>query len=90
MASNTHDNVAPGRLHLRLRLPLSWDCIESVRQAVSAVIAASLNNELLAEQMAMVASELLENAVKHGEAGPIELCLEATDGQLDVALDSWW
>jgi len=86
MASNTLDVVAEGRLQLRLRLPFSWDCIESVRQAVSAVIAASLNDQLLAEQMAMVASELLENAVKHGEPGPIELCVEETDGQLDIAL----
>lgn len=84
---NTSD-VEQGCLQLRLQLPYSWDCIESVRQAVAAAIMASLSNPMLAEQMAMVASELLENAVKHGEEGPIALTVQETAGQLEVALSN--
>lgn len=43
---------------------------------------------MLAEQLAMVASELLENAVKHGEEGPITLTVQESAGQLEVAVEN--
>lgn len=86
MSGKESDEPGGERLELRLRLPFSWDCIEPVRQAVAAAVTASLGDTRLAEQLAMVASELLENAVKHGVPGPIEFDLHEEAGALAVTV----
>lgn len=55
-------------LNCNIEIPLSWSWIESVRQIVKQKLAEY--DEELRESAVMVASELAENVVKHGE--PLE------------------
>lgn len=55
-------------LDCNIEIPLSWSWIESVRQIVKQKLAEY--DEELRESAVMVASELAENVVKHGE--PLE------------------
>jgi anti-sigma regulatory factor (Ser/Thr protein kinase) len=83
-------------LNCNIEIPLSWSWIESVRQIVKEKLAEC--DEELCEAAVMVASELAENVVKHGE--PLEhsqsglirlatqenkLLITSTNGVRDVA-----
>jgi hypothetical protein len=57
------------RLLLHLVLPSDWERIDSVREAVSRCAVAVFDDEELQNELAMVAAELLENAMKYGTSG---------------------
>ena len=57
-------------LHLDLAIPPDWGRIDQVREAVSHCVTAVYANRDLRDALAMVASELLENAFKYGKSGP--------------------
>jgi len=57
-------------LHLDLAIPPEWGRIDQVREAVSHCVNAVYANRDLRDALAMVASELLENAFKYGKQGP--------------------
>jgi hypothetical protein len=64
-------------IYLELCLPPSWDRIELVRQAVALSVDAVVGDADFKDAIAMVASELLENAVKYGKPGcPLRLVVE--------------
>lgn len=58
-------------LRLDLAIPPDWERIEPVRQAVALCAAAVFEDPELQERLAMVSAELLENAIKHGQPGPV-------------------
>jgi hypothetical protein len=58
-------------LRLDLTMPPDWERIEPLRQAIALCAAAVFDNPELPESLAMVSAELLENAIKHGQPGPI-------------------
>jgi hypothetical protein len=55
-----------GELRMSLRFVADWDRIELVRRAVSDSADAVFADERFTDAIGMVASELLENAVKYG------------------------
>jgi hypothetical protein len=66
-------------IQLRLAMPAEWDRVDSVRQAVAFCVQAVFGDEDLREALAMVAAELLENAVKYGKPeSPVELNVDET------------
>src|SRR5262249_38094965 len=68
-------------LNLKLSVPGEWARIDRIRLAVSHAVAAVTDDEADRDAMAMVAAELLENAIKYGVADTaIELTLEHSDG----------
>lgn len=60
---------------IELRLPFRWEAIEPARQSIVAALQARFDDPLLAEKLAMAASELLENAIKYGSPSPVDLML---------------
>ncbi len=80
--------MSKSRIELSLRLPFRWDSIEPARQSVISAIAAALSDSVLADQMGVAASELLENAVKHGREEELVLTLQESDGSLAVVVRS--
>lgn len=58
-------------LHLELPLPGDWEQIEVARAGVQQLIEGALRDPDRREAIAMVASELLENALKHGPEVPL-------------------
>src|SRR5512145_256779 len=53
-------------LHVRLPIGPEWDAIEPLRASVLACVGAVFPDAALAERIALVAAELMENAVKYG------------------------
>jgi hypothetical protein len=72
-------------MHMFLTVRAEWDSIEHVREAVRlAAIAVYGDGGEAAHVLAMVAAELLENAVKYGdpkETGPIRFALDIENGE---------
>jgi two-component sensor histidine kinase len=65
-----------GAMRIRLTLRPVWSSVEVVREAVMDGARAAFDNEV-AEALAMISAELLENAVKYGDAaGPIRFTLD--------------
>ena len=56
--------------HLELPLRQEWEAIEPLRNGVTACLRAVFRDLAVCEALAMVAGELLENAVKFGDRGP--------------------
>jgi hypothetical protein len=75
------------KMMLQLSLPHDWERIEVVRQAISLCVGAVFGSVAFRDAIAMVSSELLENAIKHGvpEAG-VELLVEQTDHAISVVV----
>jgi hypothetical protein len=73
-----------------LRVPLAWQWIERVRDAVSGVLEDS--PEELRESAVMVASELAENLVKYGQPVDDEdsgrITIEVIDGFVTIASEN--
>ncbi len=62
-------------LWLQFVMPADWQRIEPVRQAIAMCAAAFFADPNLQDRIAMVSAELLENAVKHGQAQQISFSL---------------
>ena len=74
-------------LHLDLAIPPEWGRIDQVREAVSHSVGAVFGDRDLRDALAMVASELLENAFKYGKPGPaVHITVREDDGQVVVAV----
>jgi len=72
-------------IHLQLCLPPEWEPIESVRQAVSLCAQAVFGDSRFCDAVSMVSSELLENAVKYGQARhPVLLVVEERPDEVIV------
>lgn len=56
-----------GGLRVSLSVPPDWTAVEPIRHALALYAHAVLKNVREAETIAMVAAELLENAVKHSD-----------------------
>ena len=72
---------------LELRLPPSWDAIPSAWEPCLAALARAGLSRHEQQALAMVARELLENAVKYGgfaAGGEVELTLRATADEVTV------
>ena len=75
------------RLLLQLVLPSDWERIDSVREAVSRCALAVYGDEELRDELAMVAAELLENAMKYGASGSdVQLVIGEAEGALQVTV----
>ena len=55
-------------LQLTLSIPPQWARIDRVRQAVGLCLAAVFSDTELEDALAMTCAELLENAIKYGQA----------------------
>ena len=60
--------MSRNQLRLELHLDGQWERIDSVREAVGHSVAATFGDSDLRDSLAMVTAELLENALKYGEA----------------------
>jgi hypothetical protein len=59
------------RILLHLSIDDDWDRVEPVREAVASCVRAAYGSEEMSDALSMVASELLENAVKYGRPGAL-------------------
>jgi hypothetical protein len=72
-------------LHLDLAIPPEWGRIDQVREAVSHSVGAVFADRDLRDALAMVASELLENAFKYGKPGPaVTITVREGGGQVVI------
>lgn len=73
-----------------LDFPPDWSAVELIRSSVSLCIQAVLRDAEVSAQVSMVSAELLENALKHGDATrhPIRYTLDATDGEVSVRVEN--
>jgi hypothetical protein len=60
--------MSRNKLHLELHLDGEWERIDNVREAVGYSVAATFGDADLRDSLAMVTAELLENALKYGDA----------------------
>lgn len=75
-------------LSLELRIDPEWDAIKAAWDPCRDVLARAGFDDDATYQLAMVAQELLENAVKYGAFGPAErIALEIRVGADDVTLE---
>ncbi len=75
-------------MSLALRIDPEWDAIKSAWDPCRALLARVGFDDDETYQLAMVAQELLENAVKHGEFRPGErIAFEVAAGPDDVTLE---
>jgi anti-sigma regulatory factor (Ser/Thr protein kinase) len=58
------------RFQLELPVRREWEAIDPLRQTVTACLRVVFSDLALCDALAMVAGELLENAVKYGTIGP--------------------
>jgi hypothetical protein len=58
-------------IRLQLRMPLDWDRIDTIREAVALCLRATYDDDELGSAISMVSAELLENAVKYGSSGAV-------------------
>lgn len=72
---------------LELTLPPDWDAVRAVWAACHGMLSRSGLGEDEAYALAMVAQELLENAVKYGAAGPEVIRLLVRVGERDVTVE---
>jgi hypothetical protein len=80
-------------LRLELRLRGEWEGLEALRDAVRAALCTQVPDEEYCLQLAMVAGELVENAIKHGSwaARPLRpddyaLSLEMTVSEVAITV----
>jgi hypothetical protein len=73
-------------LHLDLAIPPEWGRIDQVREAVSHCITAVYADRDLRDALAMVASELLENAFKYGKQAEVKITVRETAGRVVVTV----
>ena len=75
---------------LELTLPPDWDAVRTVWESCQSMLERSGLEEDEAYSLAMVAQELLENAVKYGaaDADEIRLLLRVEDGGVTVVVRS--
>lgn len=80
---------------LQVRLPIrpGWDAIEPLRGSVLACVKAVFPDAALAARIALVAAELMENAVKYGawsDAGDdrFSLLVTGTDGRVTIEVSN--
>jgi anti-sigma regulatory factor (Ser/Thr protein kinase) len=68
------------RVNLQLRLPNDWDNVERGRRLIRHVVVDGFDDPDLADALAMVGSELLENAFRYGEENAsVRLLVQAQD-----------
>jgi anti-sigma regulatory factor (Ser/Thr protein kinase) len=77
---------------LQVRLPIQpgWDAIEPLRGSVQACVKAVFPDPQLAERIALVAAELMENAIKYGAwgaPGDGSFCLQVSGAEGQVAIE---
>lgn len=71
----------PKGLLLRIRVAREWQRAETMRMAIDHIVRASVDGSgEVAEALSMAASELLENAVKHGTGPFLSLRLAREEG----------
>ena len=73
-------------LHLDLAIPPDWGRIDQVREAVSHCVTAVYADRDLRDALAMVASELLENAFKYGKQADVSITVREIAGRVIVAV----
>lgn len=71
---------------LALSVPPDWARIDPVREAVQLSVRAAYAPVLIGDRVAIVVSELLENAIKYGLEGPIDVVLEGDVRRLRVSV----
>jgi anti-sigma regulatory factor (Ser/Thr protein kinase) len=73
---------------LELNLSPTWDRVEDVRQAVQSGLCASYGDDQAAYALAMVAAELLENAIKYSrrESQVISISIMEAGGRLCISV----
>ncbi len=81
-------SLALSPTRIELRLPFRWDSIEPARQSIAFALQARFDDPLLAEKLAMAASELLENAIKYGAPSPVDLRLQQHADQLCLSVEN--
>ena len=73
----------------QLRLDGQWERIDSVREAVGHAVTATFGDSDLRDSLAMVTAELLENALKYGEAeAGVELSIVSEPEAVVVTVDN--
>ncbi len=87
--------AAPHPVHFELELPISpaWENVDLLRMSVLNCLAAVFGDRELGESVAIVTSELLENAIKYGdwsrnEEARIVLHVEGNDHEVRVEVTS--
>jgi hypothetical protein len=74
-------------IHLELAVPSDWSRIDAVREAVGRSIEAVFGDLDLRDALAMVAAELLENAIKYGVGG-VRLVVGCEAGRLVISVEN--
>jgi hypothetical protein len=76
-------------LRIEIRVPTEWSRIEPVRSAVARCVSAAMRDRDLEVSLAMIASELLENAVKYGRPGStVALTLRIARGRAVISVEN--
>lgn len=73
-------------LSLSITVPPDWGRIDHVRQSMQLSVRAAYAPVLIGDRVGIVVSELLENAIKYGEQGPIRVELEADRHSVRLAV----
>ena len=76
--------------HVVMRFGPRWTYISCVRRFLSSFFLIGLADKERAEQISMVASELLENAIKYSseESNHLKVEVERRDGVIDLAVEN--
>lgn len=73
-------------LRVSMQVPPDWARIDHVRESVQMAVRAAYAPILVGDRIGIVVSELLENAIKYGQPGPILLEVEGASTMIRIAV----